>query len=69
VKPDTENIRGLNLVVVKLTTVQVIKLPLYHKIRMIDTICSVKPVQTEVLCVVHATCAKCTAEEKPSIFT
>jgi hypothetical protein len=27
-KPDTENIRGLNLAVVKLTTVQVTKLPL-----------------------------------------
>jgi hypothetical protein len=27
-KPDTENIRGLNLVAVKLTTVQVTKLPL-----------------------------------------
>jgi hypothetical protein len=28
VKPDTDNITGLNLVVVKLTTVQVTKLPL-----------------------------------------
>jgi hypothetical protein len=28
VKPDVENIRGLNLAVVKLTTVQVTKLPL-----------------------------------------
>jgi hypothetical protein len=28
VKPDIENIRGLNLAVVKLTTVQAIKLPL-----------------------------------------
>jgi hypothetical protein len=28
VKPDTENIRGLNLAAVKLTTVQVTKLPL-----------------------------------------
>jgi hypothetical protein len=27
-KPDTENIRGLNLAAVKLTTVQVNKLPL-----------------------------------------
>jgi hypothetical protein len=27
-EPDTENIRGLNLAVVKLTTVQVTKLPL-----------------------------------------
>jgi hypothetical protein len=28
VKPDTENVRGLNLAAVKLTTVQVTKLPL-----------------------------------------
>jgi hypothetical protein len=28
VKPDTENIRGLNFAVVKLTTVQVTRLPL-----------------------------------------
>jgi hypothetical protein len=27
-KPDTENIRGLNLAVVKLTTIQVTELPL-----------------------------------------
>jgi hypothetical protein len=32
VKRDVENIRGLNLVVVKPTTVQVTKLLLYHKI-------------------------------------
>jgi hypothetical protein len=31
-KPDIENIRGLNLSVVKLTTVQVITLPLWRKI-------------------------------------
>jgi hypothetical protein len=31
-KPDTENIRGLNLAVVKLMTVEVTKLLLYHKI-------------------------------------
>jgi hypothetical protein len=37
VKPDIENIRGLNLVVVKLTIVRVTKLPLWHKIRKIDS--------------------------------
>jgi hypothetical protein len=34
-KPDVENIRGLNLVVVKLTTVQVTKYLLLHKISKI----------------------------------
>jgi hypothetical protein len=34
-KPDTENIRGLNLAVVSLTTVQVTKLPLYDNIRQV----------------------------------
>jgi hypothetical protein len=29
--PDTESIRGLNLAAVKLTAVQVTKLPLQHK--------------------------------------
>jgi hypothetical protein len=38
-KPDTENIRGLNLAAVKLTTVEVAKLPLQHKINKIDMIC------------------------------
>jgi hypothetical protein len=38
---------------VKLTTVQVNKLPLLHKIRKIGMICSVKPVLTEDLCVVQ----------------
>jgi hypothetical protein len=50
--PDMENMRGLNLTVVKLTTVQVTKLPLQHKIRKIGMICSVKPVLTEGMCVV-----------------
>jgi hypothetical protein len=43
VKPDTENIRGLNLVMVKLTIVQVTKLPLQHKIHKIGMICFAKP--------------------------
>jgi hypothetical protein len=63
VRPGTENIRGLNLAVVKLTTVQVNKLPLLHKIRKIDMICSVKPVLTEDLCAVQKefsrTCYMC----------
>jgi hypothetical protein len=32
-KPDRENIRGLNLAALKLTTDQVAKLPLYNSIR------------------------------------
>jgi hypothetical protein len=48
-----ENIGGLNLAVVKPTTVQVTKLPLQHKIRNIVMICSVKPVLTVDLCVVQ----------------
>jgi hypothetical protein len=39
VKPDAENIRGLNLVVVKLTTIQVTKLPLLHKYKRHDLLC------------------------------
>jgi hypothetical protein len=39
--------------VVKLTTAQVTKLPLQHKIREIGMLCSVKPVLTEDLCVVQ----------------
>jgi hypothetical protein len=45
-----ENIRGLNLVAIKLTAVQVTNLPLQHKICNTDMICSVKPVLTEDLC-------------------
>jgi hypothetical protein len=52
-KPDTENIRGLNLVVVKLTTVQRTKLLLWHKISKLGMICSVKPVLTGDLCIVQ----------------
>jgi hypothetical protein len=37
-RPDIENIRGLNLAVAKLASVQVTKLPLYHKISMIGMI-------------------------------
>jgi hypothetical protein len=33
VKPDTENIGGLNLAAVRLTAVQMTKLPLYHELR------------------------------------
>jgi hypothetical protein len=42
-----------HLAAVKLTTVQVNKLPLLHKIRNIGMICFVKPVLTEDLCVVQ----------------
>jgi hypothetical protein len=37
-KADIENIRGLNLEAVKLTTVQMIKLPLQHNISKTDMI-------------------------------
>jgi hypothetical protein len=40
------------LAVVKLTTVHMTKLPLWHKIRKIGMTCSVKPVLTEDFCVV-----------------
>jgi hypothetical protein len=53
VKPGTENIRGLNFAVVKLTTVQVTKLPLQHKICKIGMICFAKPVLTEDLYIVQ----------------
>jgi hypothetical protein len=46
-EPDTENIIALNLGVVQLTTVEVNKLPLWHKISKIDMISSAKPVLTE----------------------
>jgi hypothetical protein len=48
-----QNIWDVNLAVVKLTTVQVPELPLWHKLREIGMICSVKPVMTEDLCVVQ----------------
>jgi hypothetical protein len=53
VKPDIENIRALNLAVVKLTTVQVTRQPLQHKICKIGMICPTKPVLAEDLCVVQ----------------
>jgi hypothetical protein len=64
VKEDTENIGGLNLAVVKLTTVQKIRQPLQHKICKIVMICHTKPVLTDDLCVVQKkkfliTCHKC----------
>jgi hypothetical protein len=43
----------LNLEVVKLTTVQVTRQPLQHKILKISMICSAKPVLTEDWCVVQ----------------
>jgi hypothetical protein len=64
VKPDIENIRGLNLAVVKLMTLQVTRQPLQHKMYKIGMICSVKPVLTEDLCAVQKqeffkTCCTC----------
>jgi hypothetical protein len=64
VKPDTEKIRGLNLAVIKIMTVQMNKVPLQHKIRKIGMVCTVKPVLTEDLCVVQkdefsVTCYMC----------
>jgi hypothetical protein len=47
VKPDTEHIRGLNLAEVKLTTIQVTKLPLWHKVKKIGAIGFAKPGLTE----------------------
>jgi hypothetical protein len=41
------------LVVVKLTTIQVTKLPLYHKISKIDMICFAKPSLTDDLYILH----------------
>jgi hypothetical protein len=45
--------RGLNLAVVKFTTVQMTNLPLKHKIRKIGMICFEKPVTTEDLYIVQ----------------
>jgi hypothetical protein len=52
-KPYIENIRGLNLAMFKLTTVQVTKLPLRHKISTRIVICFAKPGLTEDLYIVH----------------
>jgi hypothetical protein len=53
VKPDIENIRGLNFAVVKRTTVQMTRQPLQRKICKMGMICPAKPVLTEDLCVVQ----------------
>jgi hypothetical protein len=53
VKPNVENIRSLNLAVVKLTTVQGTRQPLQYKICEIGMICSANSVLTEDLCVVQ----------------
>jgi hypothetical protein len=52
------------MALVKLTTVQVTKLPLQHKVRNIGMTCSVKPVLTGDLYIVHkeelsVTCYMC----------
>jgi hypothetical protein len=52
-KPDIENMRDLNLVVVTLTTVQFTKLSLWHKVRKIGMICFAKPVLTEEFYIVQ----------------
>jgi hypothetical protein len=46
---ESENIRGLNLAVGKVTTVQVTRQPLQHKICKMGMICPAKPVLTEDL--------------------
>jgi hypothetical protein len=48
-----ENTRGLNLAVIKLTTVQMTKLPSYRKIHKICMICFAKSVLAEDLCIVQ----------------
>jgi hypothetical protein len=53
VKLDIENIRGLNLAVAKLATVQMTKLSLLHKISKINMTCFAKPGLREVLRIVH----------------
>jgi hypothetical protein len=53
VKPGVENIRGLNFAVVKLTTVQLNRLPLYHKISKTGMICFARPVLTQDLYIVQ----------------
>jgi hypothetical protein len=52
-KPKIEHISGLNLAVAKLMTIQVTKLPLYHKISKIDMICFPKPILKEDLYIVQ----------------
>jgi hypothetical protein len=65
-KPNVENIRALNVAVVKLTAVQVTKMPLCHKISKIDKVCFAKHELTEDFCVVRKeefsiTCYMCDA--------
>jgi hypothetical protein len=48
-----ENIRGLNLAVVKRTTVQVTNVPLWHNMRKICMICFAKHGLTEDFCIVR----------------
>jgi hypothetical protein len=68
VKPDRENIRDLNLAVVKLRTVQAT--------RLTDMICPAKSVlrenffemQKEEFSRTWYICAKCTLDERPSTF-
>jgi hypothetical protein len=48
-----KNIRDFNLAVVKLTTVQMTRQPLQHKICRMGMICPAKPVLTEDLCIVQ----------------
>jgi hypothetical protein len=61
---------GLNLAVVKLTTVHVTKLLLYHKTCKICMIWSAKPVLTEDLCIVQKQefSMRDTLDERRSIF-
>jgi hypothetical protein len=49
----SKNRRGLNLAMLKLLTVHVTKLPLYHMTCKIGMICSAKPILTENLCIVQ----------------
>jgi hypothetical protein len=65
-KPDTENKRGLSFAVVNLTTVQVTRLPLKHKLSKTGKVCFAKPLLTEDLYIVQrkefsVTCYKCDA--------
>jgi hypothetical protein len=64
VESSIENIRGLNLVMTKLTTVHVTKLPLWHKISKISMIYFAKPILREDLYIVKmeefsTTCYMC----------
>jgi hypothetical protein len=71
-----ENIRGLNLAMGKLVTVQVTQLPLQHSIRKKIMICFAKSVLAEVFCIVQnkefsVTCYirdTYMLDERPSIF-